>query len=109
MKRQPVKVEWVFAKKEEIKTIPNIDGKPLRCVPHQFAPEGIPTKRIYCYGCGFYFADWGKILRYHKLKGATVEADKAVHPGSRAKGKGATKHDNKNTPRSGMVGRGRKK
>jgi hypothetical protein len=66
MKRQPVKVEWVFAKKEEVKTIPNIDGKPLAVVPHQFAPEGVPTKRIYCYGCRRYFPVWGKILRYHK-------------------------------------------
>lgn len=67
MKKQ-VKVEWVFAEKPAPPPMRRLrNGQSIAIGEHDLRPEGIPTKRIYCYGCKQYFPSWHHALYKHGM------------------------------------------
>lgn len=67
--KQKVQVVWNFVPKPppvQMRTLKN--GQQIaRGVVHELRPEGIPTKRIWCFGCQEHFKTWHLVLWRHGL------------------------------------------
>lgn len=67
--KSKVQVVWNFAQRSPVPPMRKLRNGQLiaKGVVHELRPEGIPTEKIYCYGCQEYFKSWHHALWRHGL------------------------------------------
>jgi hypothetical protein len=67
--KQKVQVVWNFLPKPSPVSMMTLkNGQQIRLgVTHELRPEGIPTEKVWCFGCAEYFPSWHHALYRHNL------------------------------------------